>query len=35
MKGILALTTSLVWQKGDSKCHVIECWSHIKEGDLN
>ena len=31
MKEILALTTSLMWQNGDSKCHNIECCSCIKD----
>jgi hypothetical protein len=34
MKGILALTTSLIWQNGDSKFRIIECCSRIKEGVL-
>ena len=32
MKGILALTTYLIWQNGDSRCRDIECRSRIKEG---
>ena len=35
MKGFLALTISLIWQNGDSKCHIIECHSCIEEGVLN
>ena len=35
VKGILALTTSLVRQNEDSKCRIIECRSRIKEGVLN
>ncbi len=35
MKGILALTTSLILQNGDSKRRIIECRSRIKEGVLN
>ena len=31
---MLALTTSLIRQNGDSKCRIIECRSRIKEGIL-
>ena len=31
----IALTTSLLWQNGDSKYDIFECHSCIKEGVLN
>ena len=34
MKGILALTTSLIWQNRDSECRVVKCRSRIKRGSF-